>query len=220
VDPPEGTGRGRPEQQPDGSGVAVDVDAPILAIVEPLPRSRFARDADDFVTAAFEAHRDELFTFLFRTTRNDAEAEDLLQEAFIRLAREVRAGRVPEQLRPWLYRVASNLATSRFRRQSVAQRWLDRVSSEARKPQTTGSPEAEFVGRERFAEIERALGTLAEDARQALLLAAQGFSGREIAQTLGRSEVATRALMCRARMRVRTELEHEGFDRPGRSGHA
>ena len=37
--------------------------------------------------------------------------------------------------------------------------------------------------------------------------AAQGFSGREIAQALGRSEVATRALMCRARVRLRTELE-------------
>jgi len=48
---------------------------------------------------------------------------------------------------------------------------------------------------------------LAPDARVALLLAAQGFSGREIAETIGRSEIATRTLMCRARLDLRRRLE-------------
>ena len=39
------------------------------------------------------------------------------------------------------------------------------------------------------------------------MLAAHGFSGREIAATLGRSELATRSLICRARLRLRERLE-------------
>ena len=207
MDPLDGTGRGLRAQQPEGSGVASDVDAPLVSLVEPSARSARAHHADDFVTAAFEAHRDELFSFLTRTTRDDAEAEDLLQETFIRLAREIRAGRSPEQLRAWLYRVASNLATSRFRRRTVARRWLTRFAATAREEPPEPSPETGVLHRERYGDLERALALVSPDARAALLMAAQGFSGREIAQAMGRSEVATRAMMSRARVRVRLELE-------------
>lgn len=46
----------------------------------------------------------------------------------------------------------------------------------------------------------------AADARTALLLAAHGFSGREVAEALGRTELATRSLICRARLRLREHL--------------
>jgi RNA polymerase sigma-70 factor (ECF subfamily) len=183
------------------------VDLPIVSMVEAGAVSRVAStDADAFVTAAFEAHRDEIFTFVARATRDRDEAEDLVQEAFLRLAREVRAGRTPEQLRAWLYRVASNLVTSRFRHLTVARNWLERAGRREEE-QAAPSPEARSIRREAFGEMERALATIPRDARTALLLAAQGFSGREVAETLGRSELATRALMCRARVRVRAELE-------------
>ena len=45
--------------------------------------------------------------------------------------------------------------------------------------------------------------------RTALILASRGFSGREVAATIGKSELATRSLMCRARSKLRTELERE-----------
>ena len=48
------------------------------------------------------------------------------------------------------------------------------------------------------------------DDRTALLLSAQGFSGEEIAQAIGRSNGATRTMLCRARVRVRLELERQG----------
>lgn len=47
------------------------------------------------------------------------------------------------------------------------------------------------------------------DARTGLILAAQGYSGREIAEVLGRSEAATRTLMCRARRDIRRELTNQ-----------
>jgi RNA polymerase sigma-70 factor (ECF subfamily) len=195
------------EQQLDESGVALDVDAPMAHVADVAPLVRLAtRDADDYVTAAFNAHRDELFTFLARTTRDDDEAEDLVQDAFLRLAREARAGRIPDQVRPWLYRVASNLAMSRFRRRSVVARFLGRFGASEFDGETT-SPEATVVRRERTAAMERALATLPAEARLALVLAGQGFSGRDIAASIGRSEAATRTLMCRARMRMRADLE-------------
>jgi DNA-directed RNA polymerase specialized sigma24 family protein len=67
--------------------------------------------------------------------------------------------------------------------------------------------------RERTAELEAALAGLPADARLGLLLAGQGFSGREIAEAIGRSEAATRTLMCRVRMRVRSQLEASEPDR-------
>src|SRR5262249_28528500 len=104
------SGSSRGEQQNVASSVATGVDAPFARVADVAPLARVVtRDADDFVSAAFRAHRDELFTFLARTTRDDDEAEDLVQETFLRLAREARAGRVPDQVRAWLYRVASNL---------------------------------------------------------------------------------------------------------------
>jgi RNA polymerase sigma factor (sigma-70 family) len=131
----------------------------------------------------------------------------VLQETFLRLAREVRSGRTPEQLRAWLYRVAANLLTSRFRRRSVARRWLERFGAGEGGDDRVPAPEASYLENERYREMERALQLISTEARTALLLAAQGFSGREIAVQLGKSEVATRALMCRARLRVRGELE-------------
>lgn len=160
------------------------------------------------VTVAFQAHRDELFTFLARTTRDDAEAEDLVQEAYLRLTREVLGGRPPEQVRAWLYRVASNLAMSRFRRRSVVGRFLSRFRV-GEMGGDASSPEASVLRSERTAAMERALQTLPEETRVALVLAGEGFSGREVAASIGRSEAATRTLICRARMKLRAQLEQE-----------
>jgi RNA polymerase sigma factor (sigma-70 family) len=119
----------------------------------------------------------------------------------------VQSGRTPEQLRAWLYRVAANLLTSRFRHRSVARRWLERFAATHGGDDRVPAPEAGYLDSERYREMELALKVISTEARTALLLAAQGFSGREIATQLGKSEVATRALMCRARLRVRAELE-------------
>ncbi|HET7704126.1 MAG TPA: RNA polymerase sigma factor [Candidatus Limnocylindrales bacterium] len=180
---------------------------PLDADPVPIPVVAGA-NADAFVTAAWTALHGELFGFLVRCTRDGAAAEDLLQEAFLRLTTEVRAGRIPDNVRAWLFRVASNLAISRSRRVSVAVRWLGRFgASEART--TSPSPETGALGRERTDAMERALDRLPPDARLALVLAGSGFRGRDIADTIGRSEVATRALMSRARVTVRRYLAEE-----------
>jgi RNA polymerase sigma factor (sigma-70 family) len=161
------------------------------------------------VTVAFESYHAELYNFLRRSTRDEAAAEDLLQEAYLRLTREVDAGRTPEHVRGWLYRVASNLAISRGRRRTTALEWLGRYGRQA-VGDDAPSPEAGLLARERTSALDAALATLPAEARTALLLSADGFSGEEIAAAIGRSHAATRTLLSRSRVRVRLELERRG----------
>ena len=177
--------------------------------VESVTTSRVDRHA--IINAAFAAHHAELYSFLRRSTRDEAAAEDLLQEAFLRLTREVEAGRVPDHMRGWLYRVAANLATSRARRRGTASDWMarhGRLTALA----TASSPESDVMARERSSGLERALASLPADGRTALLMSAEGFSGPEIAAAIGRTHMATRTLLTRSRLRVRALLE-EGVDR-------
>jgi RNA polymerase sigma-70 factor (ECF subfamily) len=175
-----------------------DVEAAATAPVE----------ADRAVIEAWRAHHGELFGFLNRSTRDAAAAEDLLQDTFLRLTREARAGRMPGLVRPWLFRVAGNLAVSRARRGSTALRWLRlQVDPEAR---TAESPESRSVRHETSADLTAALGRLSPAARSALLLASEGFTGIEIAAAIGRTDGATRTLMSRARLQLRSELRSRG----------
>ena len=158
------------------------------------------------MVSMYEAHHAEVYAFLVRSTRDPSAAEDLLQETFLRLTTEARAGRAPEQVRAWLFRVASNLAISRARRHATANTSMDRYGQADHDGAVTDSPEATALRRERNETLERALNDLPADARVALLLPAHGFRGEEIAETIGRSHGATRSMLLRARLRVRDEL--------------
>jgi RNA polymerase sigma-70 factor (ECF subfamily) len=157
------------------------------------------------ILAAYDANERDLFSFTLGVTRDPAAAEDVVQEAFLRLTREAHAGRFPDNPRAWLYRVAVNLARTRSRRQAVADRW--RAFFVRR--DTASSPEDEMVGRERAASLARALAAIPTDARMAFLLASEGRSGQEVAALLGRTEGATRTLLWRARRELRERLGKE-----------
>ena len=175
-----------------------------------LERLRGGAHPDELaLTGLYEAHRAELLVFLLRMTRDREAAEDLLQEVFIRLIKEVRAGRPPDVVRPWLYRVAANAAISRARHGAVWSRLLPRLV-DRREPER---PESELLRAERETELHTALAELPPDGRAALLLAAQGFDGHEIAASIGRTEGATRTLLCRSRVQLRLVLEADGGQR-------
>jgi RNA polymerase sigma-70 factor (ECF subfamily) len=157
------------------------------------------------LTAIYEERRAELFGFLLRMTRDRDVADDLLQDTFIRLISEARAGRMPDEVRPWLYRVAANAAISRGRRGAALHRLMPRLL-DRREPVR---PEGEALRVEEASHLDAALADLAPDGRAALVLAAQGFTGREIADSIGRTEGATRTLMCRSRIQLRHRLEAE-----------
>lgn len=167
------------------------------------------RDASSghVVADAYRRHYAELIRFVTSRTRDPELAADITQEAFLRLVREQASGRLPDQIMPWLCQVAMNLVVSRGRRVKVADRWEPwlRPSEIAE-----DSPEGAVIGAERDTIVRDAVAGLPGPQRAALVLAADGFGGREIAQAIGRSEGATRTLMCRARSRLRLELEATG----------
>jgi RNA polymerase sigma-70 factor (ECF subfamily) len=166
--------------------------------------SRLGPDPRTVIEAAYDAHQREIYSFALRSTRDADAAADVAQEAFLRLLRELHEGRPPDNVRAWLYRVSTNLVINAARHTSA----LDRVRHILARPESTiESPERGAVQRERNRAVEAALNRLSPDARTGLLLAAKGFSGREIAAAIGRSELATRSLMCRARLDLREQLE-------------
>ncbi len=71
---------------------------------------------------------------------------------------------------------------------------------------TEDTPEAGYLQREGRAALVGVLADLGPGARAALLLSSEGFSGAEIAAAIGRSEAATRTLLCRTRTQVRSRL--------------
>lgn len=148
---------------------------------------------------AYDQHGEALRRYLARYTGDGAAAEDLVHEAFVRLLAESAAGRPPVHLRAWLFRVAVNLATSRARRQGVASRRASELAGREAAP----SAEDELLERELRLDLNGRLAGLPDDARTALVLAAHGFSRAEIARRIGRSELATRSMLCRSRSRLR-----------------
>ncbi len=156
-----------------------------------------------FIVSAYEEHHAELFSFLARAVRDRSVAEDLLQETYIRLAGETRAGRAPVEVRAWLYRVATSFAIGSARRPARAFPLISRYGPKENDQPIASSREAGVPSRERAAEMERVLEGLSYDARLALLLSGVGFAGDEIAVSMDRTAAATRTLLGRARARVR-----------------
>jgi RNA polymerase sigma factor (sigma-70 family) len=174
----------------------------------PLPQAR-EPDVNRIIETAFEAHGSGLRRRMLALTHQVDVAEDIAQEAFVRLSVEVRAGRVPDNIGGWLHRVAVNLVASRGRHASVA----DRRLADLPRPEHEPSPESASIEAEEAVALRRALDALKPIDRAALVMAAQGFRGPEIADRLGRSQGATRTLLCRARSRMRGELEAAGIRR-------
>jgi RNA polymerase sigma-70 factor (ECF subfamily) len=166
------------------------------------------RDLGPSVAATYDAHRGDLFSFARALVRDPDAADDLVAEAFLRLIRETREDRAPDDPRAWLYRVVANLSLSRGRRLQTAQRFIRQLVD-----RRVGEPaDAPVLRRELPADLERALLGLKPDARVAVVMAARGCSGREIADALGRSETSTRTLLYRARLDLRARLT-DGDDR-------
>ena len=158
-----------------------------------------AADSDRFVADVFAAFALPLTRRLAARTGDAALAEDLVQEASARLVAEVRRGRRPDNPAGWLHRVATNLLVSDVRRRRVQAAWL----ASGRSAATAPSAETVAVARADLRAAAGAIAGLPVASRVAVELAAGGASHRVISERLGRSDMASRAVVSRARASIR-----------------
>lgn len=169
----------------------------------------FTEDAPSAVdlAAIVEAYSTLLFRIANSVLRNSTEAEDVVQDVFLRVLQHRVSLANVRDMRVWLVRIAWNMALDRRRRKRPEQ--LDEVFANslasAIMPADAAMEEAQ-----RFQSVLREIERLPKAERHVLLLSAiEELDTTEIATVLGRSESAARALLSRARARLRLRLEGE-----------
>jgi RNA polymerase sigma-70 factor (ECF subfamily) len=130
------------------------------------------------------------------------QAQEIAQEAFLRLYRRGPEGIPPGEIRFWIYRVARNLAVNEIRRRNTRARLKDAIAGIFRP--APPDPEAVLESAETERLVLLLLGTLPEHQRAALLLREQEeMSYREIATVLDASESKIKIDIFRARKTLR-----------------
>ena len=159
-------------------------------------------------TAAFgeivDRHKDALVGYLCRLVGNRERAEDIAQEAFLRLYQRSQRYQERGLLKAYLFRIATNLVRSEERR---AFRW-DRIRELVR-PASSGAPaqERELLQSELRHKLERAIAALPLRYRSPLVLREiEGWNYRSISEALGCSEGTVKSRIHRARQALRERL--------------
>jgi RNA polymerase sigma-70 factor (ECF subfamily) len=165
-----------------------------------------ARPAVD-LAAIVDAYSTLLFRVANSVLRSRSEAEDVVQDVFIRLLQHRHSLSTVRDMRVWLIRIAWNLALDRKRRKRPDQ--LDENFAKSLASVTVPA-DAALEEAQRYQSVLREIERLPKAERHVLLLAAIDELGTaEIADVLARSESAVRALLSRARARLRERLEEE-----------
>ena len=159
--------------------------------------SKAQLDAD--FTELYRAHLKDVYSYSYYRVGNHHDAEDLTEQTFLQAYRHFeRAQRESEgrPLRPWLIRIAHNLAANHYRdRSRKPQAPLDESTPVA----TTHTTEDIAEGRDELARILQGVTQLPDERREALIMRfALGMDNREIARALGKTDGATKVLIHRA----------------------
>jgi len=165
----------------------------VIATDSLLGRAR-AGDTSSF-DELFLRYYGRIYDVLFRLTGDAAEADDLAQEAFIRLYRHpLAAGRDPsDNVGGWLYRVAVNLgynALRAARRRTGYEQAYDLPAS--------ADPDAVVAQRDERRRVRETLAELPEQQAQLLMLRYAGLSYKELAQALDVAPTSIGTLLARA----------------------
>jgi RNA polymerase sigma-70 factor (ECF subfamily) len=150
-------------------------------------------------TELYRAHLRDVYSYAYYRIGNHHDAEDLTEQTFLQAYRHFeRAQRESNgrPLRPWLIRIAHNLAANYYRDRS--RRPLTQLEDAAVLSAPRGTEEM-VEGLEEVKEVLQGVSNLPDDRREALIMRfALDMDNREIARALGRSEGATKVLIHRA----------------------
>jgi RNA polymerase sigma-70 factor (ECF subfamily) len=160
-------------------------------------------------------HR-QIIHFLFRMVRNEAIAEELAQEVFLRVYRSRESYRAEAKFSTWLYRIATNLAVNHAR-DTKYERQAQTLELDAPDTESGTTPEVadddpnieqRLLREERMAAIRAQIQALPERQRMAVLMHKyQEMDYREIGEVLKLSESATKSLLFRAYQTLRERLK-------------
>ena len=146
-----------------------------------------------------------VFRYVHRMTGDPDVAADIVQDAFVRLY--LRGGGLPDDARPWLFRVAGNLVRDRARRSATVVRFAHATDRVAADPPAT--PDEAYERSEQVREVRQALDRLRPRDRRILLMREEGFSYEEIGQVLGVGRRSVPTLVMRALRRFREAYQNE-----------
>jgi RNA polymerase sigma-70 factor, ECF subfamily len=162
-----------------------------------------ARDLPD-VAALVAEFSGLLYRVAFSVMRRPAEAEDIVQETFVRVLEDTSRLKDVRELRPWLVRVAWNLALDKKRRVTPAQ--MDEVVAAGLVSKEQPADHVLAEARE-LVEVLAVVDRLPKVEREVLLLSAvEELSTAEIAMVLKRSESSVRSIAFRARTRLQERM--------------
>jgi RNA polymerase sigma-70 factor (ECF subfamily) len=182
----------------------------------PVPRVVAENRADEAILVAeagggdgrafrvlMDRHLGSIVSVARRMLRDDAEAEDAAQEAFLRLWRSGATLEIgPAGIRPWLRRVVSNLCLDRVRGQSRV-KLVDELPEVPEPAKQLVALESQDVQRR----VEAALQKLPDRQRMALtLFHFEGLSQIEVGQAMAISDEAVESLLSRARRQLKADL--------------
>ncbi len=148
---------------------------------------------DEFETEALR-HLDALYRTALRMTRSEADAEDLVQETYIRALRFRDQFTLGTNMKAWLFRILTNTFINTYRRKAAQPEVTDlegvdefslyRRMIDDRSASSSPDPEAELLKGVVDTEVTDALEELPEKFRTTVLLDVEGFSYKEIAEML------------------------------------
>ena len=163
-----------------------------------------------------EKHRASVTHFVYRLVQEQAVAEELAQEVFLRVYRSRASYEPTAKFKTWLFRIATHLALNWIRdeRHERGTERLDDVPADVPARQVSDrrpSVEDELVYQVKLAEIRRAVAALPDKQRAAVLMHKyEEMEYAQIAKVLGCSESAVKSLLFRAYETLRARLAHMG----------
>jgi RNA polymerase sigma-70 factor (ECF subfamily) len=154
-------------------------------------------DAD--FSELYRAHLKDVYSYAYYRVGNHHDAEDLTEQTFLQAYRHYERAMAESEgrpLRPWLIRIAHNLAANLYRDRS---RKPQSPIEDSETLRTTHTTEDLVEGRDELARILEGVKELPDDRREALIMRfALGMDNREIARAMGRTDGATKVLLHRA----------------------
>jgi RNA polymerase sigma-70 factor (ECF subfamily) len=185
-----------------------------------LPRHIVAMGREDIaapmtlnekVVAHFEQLRVPVFRFLLRKTRDTSRAEELSQEAFLRLCRHLQEGRTLENPKAWLFTVANNLVIDTKRNDDNLTDLDEHTWKEIEESRSgaQSDPEKLMLQDERLDKLHVAVLNLTRLQRDCLHLRAEGLRYREIAELMKISISTVADAVRRATVKLAREVDSE-----------